>query len=225
MPQMGWHVNVKNCIACRACEAACKQEFNLPKGVRRRLVVIQEGNGTPDTEYPEGKPFRRHISMACLHCANPACMTACPVERYWKDDDSNGALRTAFGMAGNAPTGLVLIKPNKLEDPVNGVDCVGCRRCLEACPYGAPQWNQMTRTMDKCTGCYHRLFNPNLPIESRKPACVVTCTSFALDFGDMATITALPGVSTNIGVEGAASEIADPTVTTPSVRFTRQIIT
>ena len=222
MPQYGWHINIDNCIACRACEAACKQEYRLPAGVRRRFVVVQEGTG------PSGKPYRRHISMACNHCATPACIAACPVKRYWKDDSSNAALRTAFGMSANPETGLVLIKPTKAEDPVNGVDCLGCKRCISACPYGAPQFDETTRTTDKCTGCYQRLFAPGntgLPPGHDKPACVVTCAALALHFDDMANIT--PGVTYGVankttGAPADAKEIADPALTNPSVRFAPQ---
>ncbi|MBI4954553.1 MAG: 4Fe-4S dicluster domain-containing protein [Myxococcales bacterium] len=217
MPQYGWHVNIDNCIACRACEAACKQEYLLPAGVRRRLVVIQEGTG------PSGRPYRRHITSACNHCADPACVAACPVQRYWKDDASNAALRTAFGMT-DPETGLVLVKPTTAEDPVNGVDCIGCKRCQAACPYGAPQWDEAANVMDKCTGCYHRLYNPDLPVERRMPACALTCTALALAFDDMTVITggAYGPADTTTGAPAGAKEIASPSYTTPSIRFAPQ---
>ena len=217
MPQLGWHVNIDNCIACRACEGACKQELNLPTGVRRRLVVLQEGTAS-------GKPYRRHITMACLHCKDPACLHACPVQRYWKDDANNAALRVAFGIDKNAETGLVLIKPSKQENPKDGVDCFGCKRCLAACPYGAPQWDAVHKVMDKCTGCYHRLYNPNLPVERRKPACVVTCSAYALNFDDVTRIDGGTYGTANktTGAPMGAPEIADPAFTTPSARFTPQ---
>ena len=220
MPQFGWHVNIKNCIACRACEAACKQEYLLPVGVRRRRVVVQEGkDGTP------AKPYRRHITMACNHCADPACVEACPVKRYWKDDASNATLRAAFGMAGNTPTGLVLIKPTRAEDPVNGVDCVRCKRCISACPYGAPRFDEKNQVTDKCIGCYQRLYNTNLPTERRKPACVVTCAALTLHFDDLALIDTGAGTGAygqadkTTSPPTGAKDIADPTLTRPSVRF------
>lgn len=214
MPQYGWHVNINNCIACRACEGACKQEFLLQVGVRRRRVVVQEGAAN-------GKPWRRHISLACLHCQTPACLTACPVQRYFKDDKSSAAVRTALGIDKNPETGLVLIKPSKAQDPKNGVDCIGCKRCLAACPYGAPQWNEAAKVMDKCTGCYHRLFNPNLPQERRRPACVVTCPAYALRFDDLTKIDggAYGTADKTTGAPQGAVEIADPSLTKPSIRF------
>ena len=205
MPQYGWHVNINNCIACRACEAGCKQEFLLPAGMRRRFVVVQEGTSF-------GKPYRRHITMACMHCAKPSCVPACPVGRYWKDDAANAALRAAFGMSANPETGLVLIKPSKAEDPVNGVDCIRCKRCIAACPYGAAQFDEANRYADKCTGCYQRLFNASLPAQRRKPACVVTCAALTLHFDDLTTIDAgaYGAANRTTGAPSGAAEIADP---------------
>lgn len=203
MAQYGFHVAVKNCIACKACETACKQEYNLPVGVRRRRVIIQEG------ETAAGVPIARHISMACNHCTNPACVAACPVTRIYKD----------------ANTGLVLLKPNTKDDPASGVDCVGCKRCISACPYGAMVWDPVAKTSDKCTGCIHRLTNMALDPSQRKPACVLTCSAFTLNFGDMAQIDDGSGN----GIYGVASkttspptgmaDIADPNLTHPNIRF------
>ena len=201
MAQKGFHVNITNCIACHACEVACAQEYRLPVGVRRRRVMIQEGEAG-------GLPVLRHVSMACNHCDDPACLHACPVDRYSKDAD----------------TGLVLIKPSVAEDPINGVDCIGCRRCKAACPYGAPQFDEQQGVMDKCTGCHQRLTNPNLPQERRLPACAVTCTSFALHFDDVAAIQggAYGDADALTSAPAGFKEILDPKYTKPNIRFSNK---
>lgn len=211
MPQLGWHVNIDNCIACRGCEGACKQEFLLAPGMRRRRVVIQEGVAA------SGRPYRQHVSSACMHCGTPACVVACPVGRLWKDTAENTGLRDAFGMIENPPTGLVLVKPPRASHPL-GVDCIGCKRCAGACPFGGVRHDAATGFADKCTGCYHRLFNANLAPARRRPACVVTCTAMALTFGEL---SALDGSLTtwNGAPPPGAREIADPAATAPSVRF------
>ena len=218
MAQYGWHVNIDNCIGCRACEGACKQEFELPAGVRRRFVALQEGT-------VNNKPFRLHVSMACMHCASPACMAACPVDRYWKDTTATAegmALRQAFGMDGNPETGLVLTKPSVAEDGMNGVDCIGCKRCMAACPYGAIQFDETHGYADKCVGCYHRLFNTNLPPERRKPACVITCSEFALHMDELSVIDGGVYGTANKLTGSPVADIANPTTTNPSVRFKPQ---
>jgi Fe-S-cluster-containing dehydrogenase component len=57
--------------------------------------------------------------------------------------------------------------------------CLGCRYCLQACPYGARFLNQNTKTADKCTFCYHRV------VKGLMPACVEVCPTGARVFGDL----------------------------------------
>ncbi|HEY6871652.1 MAG TPA: 4Fe-4S dicluster domain-containing protein [Geobacteraceae bacterium] len=78
--QVGWYYNENNCIACRACEAGCKQEFDLPVGVRRRRVIVREEGKYPNIH-------ARYVSAACNHCAEPSCMKACPAGAITKEDE------------------------------------------------------------------------------------------------------------------------------------------
>jgi anaerobic dimethyl sulfoxide reductase subunit B (iron-sulfur subunit) len=80
LKQMTWLYNEDSCIACRACEAGCKQEFDLPVGVRRRRVIINE-----EGKYPN--PVVRYISVSCNHCEEPSCMKACPVGAITKEPE------------------------------------------------------------------------------------------------------------------------------------------
>src|SRR3972149_6947969 len=75
--QLGFLFNQDNCIGCRACEAACKQEFNLPVGLRRRRVITQLEGTYPNV-------VQRFTSMCCNHCAEPSCVKACPVGALFK---------------------------------------------------------------------------------------------------------------------------------------------
>jgi Fe-S-cluster-containing dehydrogenase component len=232
MPQLGWHVDIDACIACRGCEAACKQEFALPGGIRRRRVLVREGTA------PSGRPYRQHVTQACMHCAQPACVAVCPVKRYWKDTDENTALRAALGILANPPTGLVLIMPSTDQDPEIGVDCIRCRRCVAACPQGAVRVDDCRtcrqckggmkhpgggRPAEKCTGCYHRLFNAALPAERRRPACVLGCSSLALRFEEL---EGMEGYRTTWGGAPPADtrEVSDPEMTNPSVRYRPQTL-
>ena len=146
--QLGWYIDLRKCVGCHACAVACKAENNTDVGIAWRQVISQS-NGT----YPQ--VTKRFVSMACLHCAHPACLAACPVE---------GAI------VKRETDGVVLIDQEK---------CVGCRRCEWACPYGAPRFNSETKKVEKCTFCVHRIE------AGLAPACVTTCMGDALHFGDL----------------------------------------
>jgi Fe-S-cluster-containing dehydrogenase component len=57
--------------------------------------------------------------------------------------------------------------------------CIGCRYCIQACPYGARFLHPITHTAEKCTFCYHRITKGQLP------ACVEVCPTEARIFGDL----------------------------------------
>jgi anaerobic dimethyl sulfoxide reductase subunit B (iron-sulfur subunit) len=98
------------------------------------------------------------LSSACFHCANPACLTACPVESISKRERD----------------GIVVVDKGK---------CLGkddCGACREACPYEAPQFGaEENAKMQKCDLCFDRM------AEGQKPICVAACRTRALDAGPL----------------------------------------
>jgi len=124
-------------------------------------------------EYPA--VTRTFLPIPCMHCEDPPCVSACPTRAsYQRTDD-----------------GIVLIDYTK---------CVGCKSCIEACPYGVRQFNDRhggyfgkeltpnevigyeqheNGVVEKCTFCSHRLEHGELP------ACVQTCIGKARYFGDL----------------------------------------
>lgn len=113
------------CTGCQACELACSIENDLGPDLSWREVITFNDASIP------GIP-RFHLSLACNHCAEPACMFSCPALAYSRD----------------VSTGAVLIDPDR---------CIGCRYCSWACPYGAPRFEADRGVMGKCTFCSHRL--------------------------------------------------------------------
>jgi anaerobic dimethyl sulfoxide reductase subunit B (iron-sulfur subunit) len=75
--QQAFLFNQDNCIGCRACEGACKQEFDLPVGLRRRRVITQTEGTYPNVT-------QRFTSVSCNHCEEPACVKSCPVGALYK---------------------------------------------------------------------------------------------------------------------------------------------
>ena len=71
------------------------------------------------------------------------------------------------------------------EDPacvkvlVDQDKCTGCRKCYDACPYGAPRFatDEPTCKMSKCDMCIDRL------ADGKQPACTQSCPLRAFDFG------------------------------------------
>ena len=99
-----------------------------------------------------GKLIMSFIPVRCKHCAKPACMDVCPTGAITRRAD-----------------GIVLIDRDL---------CTGCKACIEACPFGGPQLNPETDTVEWCTMCVHRID------KGLKPACVLACPTGAIQFGD-----------------------------------------
>ncbi len=62
--------------------------------------------------------------------------------------------------------------------------CVGCQYCVNSCPFGIPQYNRAVDKSFKCTMCMHRVS------QGMEPACVATCPTGALQFGNRAELRA-----------------------------------
>ena len=102
-------------------------------------------------QYPD---TRRHFQVTrCNHCANPPCVRICPVTAMYQRDD-----------------GIVEFDPRI---------CIGCKACMQACPYDAIYIDPETHTAAKCHFCAHRV---ELGLE---PACVVVCPEHAIIAGDI----------------------------------------
>lgn len=136
------------CVGCLECEAACKLDNHLPE----EDVDDLSGNTFTvikryEAEDGSESSFRKY---QCMHCVEPACVASCPV----------GALE-------KSAAGPVLYEDLK---------CIGCRYCMQACPYGVPayDWSQAYPLIRKCDLCY------DLP---DGPACATSCPKDALVSG------------------------------------------
>ncbi len=127
--QKAFVFDINKCTGCSACMLACEIENDLPAGSNWRGISTFNY-----FRFPEIPVF--HLSLACNHCLEPACMKYCPAEAYLKDEK----------------TGAVLLDSKK---------CIGCRYCSWVCPFDAPQYNKSNRVMEKCTFCNPRLLEDN----------------------------------------------------------------
>ncbi|MCM1148877.1 MAG: 4Fe-4S binding protein [Butyricicoccus sp.] len=133
------------CSACSACVIACMDQNDID--VQAGEVAYRK---TFDTEFKtEDGYYCAYISSACMHCADAPCIKACPVGCIKKDPD------TGFTVYDNT-------------------NCIGCKSCALACPFGAPRFRKSDGKMVKCDGCYMRVKN------GMQPACVRACSFSAL---------------------------------------------
>ena len=194
MTQYGFYFDSTRCTGCKTCELACKDYKDLGTDILFRRIYDVEGGSWVEGE--DGTwtrdSFVYHVSNSCNHCDNPACVAACPVGAYVKDDE----------------TGLVLHDEEA---------CIGCGACVEACPYDAPKLDATLEVARKCDGCADRVAQGLDPVCVE--ACLLRCLYFGpidelrATYGDLADIQPLPDAALtgpNLVVKACpASESAD----------------
>ena len=135
---------------CIGCHACEIQcKSNKSLSVGPRLCQIVEVG----PQLIDNVPRASYIFMPCFHCQNPWCVAACPT----------GA------MTRREKDGIVF---------VDHTLCVGCKTCISACPWGAPQWDPEIGKVVKCDYCMDRID------EGLSPACVTACTTDCLKFDE-----------------------------------------
>jgi len=208
----GYALNIQKCIGCRRCVKACVQENNQSRGDKQeiewiRVLKMEKGAFTPEKMkrgYPdpdgiqvggnaygaagatlEGEHYYQpeqvpekdafYMPIACMQCEKPPCVKVCPVRTTYREAD-----------------GIVVIDYNW---------CIGCRLCMNACPYWARRFNwsepnlpkeemnpkthymgnrpRMRGVVEKCTFCVQRTR------QGRYPACVEVCPVGARKFGNL----------------------------------------
>jgi Fe-S-cluster-containing dehydrogenase component/formate-dependent nitrite reductase membrane component NrfD len=102
-------------------------------------------------EFPHTRRF--FSVLRCNHCEDAPCVTICPTNALYKRND-----------------GIVDFDPDL---------CIGCKSCMQACPYDALYIDPHKNTAAKCNYCAHRVDQGLLP------ACVVVCPEKAIIAGDI----------------------------------------
>lgn len=129
--QYAFEVDLDACSGCKACVAACHNLNGLEEEELWRSVGLLHG-GTNQL------PVIQHVTTACHHCLEPACLQGCPVRAYEKDPQ----------------TGIV----RHLDD-----QCIGCQYCILTCPYDVPKYSKQKGIVRKCDMCRTRLAEGEAP--------------------------------------------------------------
>lgn len=149
MAEYGFVFDATRCTGCKTCALACKDVNGLPCDVAFRQVYEYEGSGGADVgagSTPGASPqawtrdengawhvdaYVYYVSLACNHCADPACMRVCPTAAMHRND-----------------LGFVTVDEHR---------CVGCGYCALSCPYHAPHLDRELGRSVKCDGCTERV--------------------------------------------------------------------
>ncbi|MBT8380636.1 MAG: 4Fe-4S dicluster domain-containing protein [Ignavibacteria bacterium] len=163
--RMGVLVDTTVCIGCRRCEWVCKKTHDIPAG---EIESYSEESVFSKMRRPGNEGYTKvnrydnyqnpsrpiNVKVQCMHCDQPACVSACIVGAFSKKED-----------------GSVVWDSNK---------CIGCRYCMVACPFQIPTFeyeNALNPDIHKCDFCAERTE------EGLLPACVDICPVEALTYG------------------------------------------
>jgi Ni/Fe-hydrogenase subunit HybB-like protein/Fe-S-cluster-containing dehydrogenase component len=145
------------CIGCKECVRGCTAQTGCeetatqpdPRLSPLALTVLKR------EETGAGPAF---LKVQCMHCVDPACVSACMLGAMRKHADGSVTW--------------------------NGDLCVGCRYCQIGCPYTLPrfEWDTPRPELRKCELC------PERRAEGLLPACVDRCRMGALAFGPRAEV-------------------------------------
>ena len=153
--QYAFEVALDKCSGCKACVTACHSLNGLDDNETWRevglLITPPKRHGwqgrlgdfgvqtadfglkaAPHSVLRTPHSALQHVTTACHHCVDPACLNGCPVLAYEKDP----------------VTGIV----RHLDD-----QCIGCQYCVLKCPYDVPKYNARLGIVRKCDMCSSRL--------------------------------------------------------------------
>jgi len=167
MAKWGMVIDLDCCTGCQTCMVACMCENNIPYAGKEDL---EKGRRTAWLTYvkrDEGEfPYvkRTFIPLACQHCNNSPCTKVCPVRATYKTAE-----------------GITMQNPNR---------CIGCRLCMNACPYGTRKFNWFEArirfiepldkainpdvplrplgVVEKCIFCIHRIIKARINTKENK---------------------------------------------------------
>ena len=156
-------IDVSKCTACRGCQVACKQWNDLPAVETRQTGTYENPPELSGSTWIRVE-FRERPGEWLFR--SHTCMHC-----------TNASCEQV------CPTGAI-----SHEGEIIIIDqewCIGCGYCVEACPFHVPGKDEEEGTARKCRFCIDRITN------GYEPACVTTCPSGAIQFGERSDIIAM----------------------------------
>ena len=158
-------VDTTLCTACRGCQVACKQWHDLPAETTENRGTYQN---PADLSFDTYKLVRMRETIVdgrlrwlffpdqCRHCLEAPCL------------ETAGDAAAIFY---DEPSGAVIYTA--------ATETLDADEIIESCPYNIPR-KAPDGTLAKCDMCYDRV------AAGMQPACVKTCPTGAMNFGERA---------------------------------------
>ena len=176
--------DLKRCLGCHSCELACA----ISRSVAKNLLGAILEDPKPATRVQVRRVGNQPVPLQCQQCDDAPCEPVCPT--YASYHTSEGLNAQVYNR------------------------CIGTRYCANACPYTVrffnffnPVWEKPLHlqlnpdvsvreggVVEKCTFCVQRIKAAEIGAKAEKrdlkdgeisPACVQSCPTSALVFGDL----------------------------------------
>ena len=164
LPTVSKYIDTSTCIGCKACEIACQEWNDLPE-----VATVQVGSYQTLPELHAG--YWNLIRFNEMEHGDGLVWLMRKDQCMHCEDPGCLEACPAPGAIVQYANGIVDVNPDK---------CIGCAYCASGCPFNVPKFAEKTGKMQKCTLCVDRT---RLGLE---PACVKSCPTGCLHFGDKA---------------------------------------
>ena len=145
-------MDLNRCVGCMGCNAACKTVNEVEIGNYWNRVMRVNITPEDQSNWPEGVQWY-YLPIQCQHCKDAPCVNVCPTGASYVEAD-----------------GTVQITAE---------ECIGCKQCMAACPYGIRYLGEEDLIAKKCNMC------KSLTDEGGIPQCVSQCVGLAKWYGDL----------------------------------------